>query len=183
MERWQSGTGRHEREETHQARCPNNGRGWLDALNKDCRRLRGRRRRRRLGHPTVQGRGKACGMQPVTLSHQLSFLCCSSISISNIYFIFSCGGLQTTPPPDLKLCGRVQTKRSAGRAVDCQHQTSYGVRHSGIRNTAPSLSQPPFASLDMTDVLSRIADTHQLRCTPTLIPPEKEGVPIVRISV
>jgi len=175
--------GGHEREETHQARCPNNGRGWLDALNKDGRRLRGRRRRRRLGHPTVQGRGKACGVQPVTLSHQLSFLCCSSASISNIYFIFACGGPTDNSAAGSETCGRVQTKRSARRAVDCQHQTSYGVRHSGIRNAAPSLPQSPFSSLDMTDVRSRLADTHQLRCTPTLIPPEKEGVPIVRISV
>ena len=110
-------------------------------------------------------------------------LCSSSISIPNIYFIFSCGGLQTTPPPDLKPGGQAQTKRSAGGAVDCQHQTSYGVRHGGIRNTAPGLPQSPFSSLDMTDVHSHLANTHQLRCTPTLIPPEKEGVPIVRISV
>jgi len=55
---WKGGRAemRGKREETHQARCPSNGRGWLDALNRDGRRLRLRRRRRRLGHPTVQGK-------------------------------------------------------------------------------------------------------------------------------
>jgi len=54
-------TGCGEREKTHQARCPNNGRGWLDTSNKDGRRLRGCRRGRRLGHPTAQGKDKPAG--------------------------------------------------------------------------------------------------------------------------
>jgi len=147
--RWQSGTERHEREETHQGRCPNNGRevarrfkqgwpssSWPSSSSSSTGPSNGAREREDLRSAT--GHSVTPTLFPPLLIH----------SILNIYFIFSCGGLQTTPPPDLKLCGRTQTKRSAGRAVDCQHQTSYGVRHSGIRNTAPSLPQSPFSRPD-----------------------------------
>ena len=45
------------------------GRGGSTLLNKGGRRLRGRGRR--LGHPTVRGRGKLAGCEPVTLSHNI----------------------------------------------------------------------------------------------------------------
>ena len=128
-----------------------------------------------------EGKPAECNRSPC---HTAPFLLLLIHSHPKFIYLFSpARGLQTTPPPDLKLCGRAQTKRRAGRVADSQHQTSYGVRHSGIRNTAPRPPQSPFSSLDIANARSRLADTHQLRYTPTLIPPEKEGVPIVRISV
>ena len=59
------------------------------------------------------------------------------------------------------------------------HRTASGTMASGYRAT-PCLICPVSVSWPNTaDTHPCLADTYQLRRTPALIPPEKEGVPIV----
>lgn len=60
-------------------------------------------------------------------------------------------------------------------------EASYSPRPRCIRNTAPPPTRPPSSTLcTSTDAPPRLPDIHPP--SPADIPPEKEGVPIVRIS-
>jgi len=139
----------------------NNEREWLDALNKDGRRLRGRRRGRRLGHPTVRERGKPaeCNRQPVTETVTQDSVHRFPSQIGLFYLFSSTAGLPNIPSTNRSqiFAEKSKQKGRTRRAADCRHR-SIDVQHPAelhqeFHATPYSIS---VSSLQATDVHSRL---------------------------
>jgi hypothetical protein len=184
VERWHGGNnGQTRREKTHQARCPNNE--GMARRFKQGRRLRGRGRGRRLGHPTMQGRGKPAECNR-SLCHTTFRPPLLKIFILFLIFVLRkpTEYLKTNVSPSwvetLRRSANKREDRACRRLPASKHRTA--SRYSCMRehHECHPRSSLGFKSPDTTDAHSRL--THPPAPSNMQRTFEKEGVPIVRIS-